>query len=316
MILPADQSLTPRRSSQPDPDFIEAVKTIEKIQSTIEELLATREVTLKSLGTLKDSIEKSYDKSRRAKIGGSATAIGGSLLGILGFALAPVTFGASLGLGIAGGVVAAAGGVAIAGAEIGYTVKSKKKLNKINGKCENDTELMQHLHESGEKLDKLMKLLSERYRTSPDSLFELLHHSTTSSNVLNGFIHTGRIAKTATSTARALLAGTRTVWASLRPAIRVFGVVSVAIDIVFIPIDIGVLVKSAYDVHKYKKGKSNSNVAEEIQKLINNLTEHRDKLKSARDILTDVTEYQTKDEFSDHVLDFVNGTSVFNPLPL
>ena len=72
----------------------------------------------------------------------------------------------------------------------------------------------------------------------------------------------------------------RTAWAGLGTAARVTGAVGVVFDVVFIPVDLAIMMKSAYDVHKYKKtGKSNSAVAEKIGKLITNLEEHRDELK-------------------------------------
>ena len=47
-----------------------------------------------------------------------------------------------------------------------------------------------------------------------------------------------------------------------------------------IPIDLTVMMKSAYDVHKYNTGHgSNSAVANEIDKLISDLEEHDQKMK-------------------------------------
>ena len=49
---------------------------------------------------------------------------------------------------------------------------------------------------------------------------------------------------------------------------------------VFTPIDLAIMMKSAYDVHKYKTGQgSNSAVANEIGKLISDLEEHEEKMK-------------------------------------
>lgn len=55
--------------------------------------------------TLKDlanELDEHFSRISVSKIGGSATGIVGAVLGIVGLSLAPVTFGASLGLTIAG----------------------------------------------------------------------------------------------------------------------------------------------------------------------------------------------------------------------
>ena len=48
----------------------------------------------------------------------------------------------------------------------------------------------------------------------------------------------------------------------------------------YIPIDLAVMMKSVYDVHKYNTGQgSNSDVANEIDKLISDLEDHEQKMK-------------------------------------
>ena len=242
------------------------------------------------LKTLQKKIEVSYDKSRKAKIGGCVTAIGGSVVSVAGFFLAPVTLGASLGLSVGGGIIALAGVTTVAGADIGYTAVSTKKWRKINKECEKDTELIILLQESSEKFNHLAEILRERYGTSVESMFDLLCCDNPS-RVVDGVVHAMRIAKTATSTTRTILTGTRTAWSGLRPAIRVFGVATVVVDLIFIPIDALVLIKSAYDVYKYnKKGKSNSNAAERVQMLIDDLSKQVEAAK----------EWFTKDDDGDH----------------
>lgn len=85
---------------------------------------------------------------------------------------------------------------------------------------------------------------------------------------------------TATSVAKTgARAGQSTVWAGLSTASRVAGVVGVVFDVVFIPVDLGFMIKAAIDVHKYETtGKSNSAVATKIGELITQLEEHRDEL--------------------------------------
>ena len=107
-----------------DPEFHEVCKVSEELRSTLDRLSGARDVTLKSLRAMKHEVEISYDKSRKARIGGTSATVVGSSLAILGFGLAFVTFGASVVLVIAGSIIASVGGITIGGAEIGYLVVS------------------------------------------------------------------------------------------------------------------------------------------------------------------------------------------------
>lgn len=62
---------------------------------------------------------------------------------------------------------------------------------------------------------------------------------------------------------------------------------SVAFDVLFIPIDIAVMVKSAYDVHKYKNGYgiSNSTAASNIGSILTKLEENETNMMDLRDQL-------------------------------
>ena len=105
-----------------------------------------RENTVKTIRTTAEKLVKHHRNVNISRITGSVVAIGGSGIAILGFALTPVTFGASLGLTIAGAGIAAAGGVTAAGASIADTVITKtgvkeaqeqiqKQNERIRGKC-------------------------------------------------------------------------------------------------------------------------------------------------------------------------------------
>jgi hypothetical protein len=148
MPVGLDSSLP--RGLTTDPNFVEGGCTLREIEELLVKLLGVREVTLRNLRDLKFDIEDSYDKSRKAKIGGTVGSITGSILNIVGFSLIPVTFGTSLGLNIAGAVIGAAGGITVAGAEIGYQVVSKGKRDDANIAIANDWEAMKELKRLGQ----------------------------------------------------------------------------------------------------------------------------------------------------------------------
>ena len=61
-----------------DSDFKETSKTGKELIKAVHELLGARKLTLKHLHTLKIDVEESYDKSRKARIGGTAATVTGS----------------------------------------------------------------------------------------------------------------------------------------------------------------------------------------------------------------------------------------------
>ena len=74
--------------------------------------------------------------------------------------------------------------------------------------------------------------------------------------------------------------GARTTFTGLKSLGGIARVSFVALEAVFIPIDLAVMMKSAYEIQKYEAGEgSSSAVANEIGKLISDLEEHEKKMK-------------------------------------
>ena len=123
-----------------DPDFPNFFDSKDELIKAVKKLLEVRKQTLETLDDLKKDIEESYVKSRKAKIAGTVATVTGSTLAIIGFGLSFVSFGATLGLAIPAAAAAAAGGVTIAGSEIGYQVVSKIKQKIAQEACDKDKE--------------------------------------------------------------------------------------------------------------------------------------------------------------------------------
>ena len=211
----------------------------------------------------------------------------GSTLGITGFGLSFFTFGASLGLTIAGTALTAAGGTTVAGANIGYLVVSGRSLKHAKMAVETDQEMMEKAKELNDQLKRIVDSLVEKYPAlTRDDIFAILCNCArygkayakvlwTGYKLVDGGFDVGRtIATIAGGTA-----GRTTVWAGLSTAKRAFSVAGAVIDVVSIPLDLYVMIKASIDVHKFKTtGESNSDVANEIGGFIKQLEEHRDEL--------------------------------------
>ncbi|XP_032834594.1 uncharacterized protein LOC116956854 [Petromyzon marinus] len=88
-----------------------------------------------------------------SKVTGSSAGIAGGIMLITGFALIPVTFGASLGLSIAGTAMGVAGSITAAGASIAVTVMNKASTKEATENIEKDKI-------AGEKLAKVVESVS------------------------------------------------------------------------------------------------------------------------------------------------------------
>ena len=73
-------------------------------------------------------------------------------------------------------------------------------------------------------------------------------------------------------------AGTsRVAWAGFSTLARGLSVAGAVFDAVAIPVDLFIIAKGAYDIHKHKTGKgTNSNRACQLEAMIRELEEHRD----------------------------------------
>ena len=196
---------------------------------------------------------------------------------------------------------------------------------------------MQEIKERGEKYSDLIESLHKRHPTfTMENIFHLLRQAwnytgPTFKTLYNGYklidgvTDVGRNAITVTTFARAGVragsgagagarAGARTVYFGLETFGRAFSVGSVALYVLFIfgrafsvgnvalyvlfiPIDIAVLVKSAYDVHKYKNGygKSNSAAAKNIGSILTKMEENETNLVDIRDQLPGAETSQVED---------------------
>lgn len=102
-----------------------------------------------------------------ATIVGSATGMVGAVLAIAGLISGPVTFGASLGLTIAGGVVGGIGGATSMGAKITEAVLVKKTLSQMNY-----TRTM--LQKRSDALKEIVSDLHEKIKDLDDSVKDLI----------------------------------------------------------------------------------------------------------------------------------------------
>ncbi|XP_046549949.1 apolipoprotein L1-like [Haliotis rubra] len=169
-----------------------------KIQLAIAEVNTQNDKTVKSLYDMADELDKAQRKMNIAKTSFASGGIVGAALTIAGIACAPATFGASLGLTIAGltlGVTSGVGGVS--------TELANKIINdKVLGKAQQEANIY---HEKGQSLlllmDNMRKQYGSKFKTflmdkvkgklKPKLLETISSHGTTAVKIIEKISKTG-----------------------------------------------------------------------------------------------------------------------------
>ena len=271
-----------------DSNFLEAVETEKDLEREIYKLLGAREFNLKLLKQIKTEVEKSYNDSRIATISGAVSSVTGSALAIVGFGVGFFTFGAGLALTIPGIALASAGGLLIACSELGYAVIAQAKLKDARNAYDNDRKQMMEVEVLANRLDRTLNTLAERYKSNIEDLYGLVRQIAKaitgvkySYKTINALREATDIAIEAIKIGRVAAVPGRVAWRALTTFGRVFKVIGVIGDAVFIPIDLVIMAKAAHEVHKYnKEGKTNSVAAKDISELIKALEENESELKT------------------------------------
>eukprot|EP00079_Xenopus_tropicalis_P030289 XP_012826103.1 PREDICTED: apolipoprotein L3-like [Xenopus tropicalis] len=126
-------------------------KLLKELGVVQAKLLKSVEKCVRELRTIADGIDTFHKNATIASVFGSSVGIVGGITTIAGLALAPVTFGASLPVAMAGVGVATAGGITGAASSIADTANIRKKgkrVEKIIQTVQLDIEQLEKLLES------------------------------------------------------------------------------------------------------------------------------------------------------------------------
>ncbi|XP_060556326.1 uncharacterized protein LOC132716992 [Ruditapes philippinarum] len=211
-----------------------------------------------SLSSYADELDAAYKNIKISKVAGQSGCVVGGVLAVIGFGLSFATFGASLGLCIAGGIIGGAGGIVTGGASIADYVKSKKAsknaeaqleecntaFNEILKKCNN---LSTQLETFGD-IDIIFpnwssfwgKLMLGSGKTLSSFGWKMV-----ASTVLNA-IKLGKTIDIASDVTSTVVPVFRT----LGNTAKGFHIVGGVVSAVFLPIDIGFLVSTSIELHR------------------------------------------------------------------
>ncbi len=249
----------------------------DKIQLAIAEVNTQNDKTVKSLYDLADELDRAQRKMNIAKTSFASGGIVAAALTIAGIACAPVTFGASLGLTVAGVTVGVTSGLGGLCTEVADKIINTKALTKAQKE-------VKVLHERGNDMLYLMDNMEARHRGQfktflADTVKGLLKPKLFESirNRLKGKPSKG------SDGAEPIKFGTR-VGAALGTAkvatefvetgLKGAKAAGVVMNLLTVPLDIHTIVTNSIKIHK----KIPSETAEEIRRIADNLQGKESKL--------------------------------------
>ncbi|CAC5364656.1 unnamed protein product [Mytilus coruscus] len=216
---------------------------------------------IETLEVLAEELDVHFTRISKAKIGGSAVGIVGSVVGIVGIALTPFTFGASLGLTIAGGAVAGIGGATVGGSLIADNVLSKKTKTKAEGHLSDYSNSIKTIKEKCLDMSRRLKNIKTLEDNFPDWVLFWTKFVRGQGSNSNEFKWEQTQELLNSNLDSLVSAGTFVVGEGVGSGVRIAGaafritgsslrVAGGLISALMIPLDIMTIVNSAIDLHK------------------------------------------------------------------
>ena len=259
-------------------------KIMIRYQRAVAEWVPLRQQSIENVQKIVEELPKHHKNVNISRITGSAASIGGSIVAIVGFALTPVTLGASLGLSIAGIGVAVAGGATAVGASIADTVIERHNIKGIQNKLDDDFKKLKELNDLAEELKRIVEETERQCPTLKSSeVFGLFTVS-----ALNFGVRAGNIAFKAAELG--VVGGLEIGVIALRSAsiaARAISGVAIGASALLIPIDLAEIIRSIYSMAKHNnKTKS----VRKLEEYVDELIEQKERIEQTRmqDPLPDV----------------------------
>lgn len=269
-----------------DPEFNQTLSIVYELNIALIKVLNTREVTLTTLSKLKKNIEENHNIAQKVKLGGKVITAAGSVVSLAGFGLSFFTYGASLGLTGVGSALYGVGGVTCAAIEIGNLAITQRDLKKAQIILDTDREMMENAKKLDDKLANLIRSLEHKYPTIPSNdIKELvrLYASPLISGLYNvylskdGVLDIGRavfsLMKSGSKT------GSHTVWSGLSVWKKGLSVAYAVLEVKYLVQEVQEIISLIGEVQDYERiGKSSSEAAQKLEKVIAELEQHRNDL--------------------------------------
>ncbi|XP_046565837.1 uncharacterized protein LOC124274514 [Haliotis rubra] len=270
----------------------------DKIQLAIAEVNTQNDKTVKSLYDLADELDKAQRKMNIAKTSFASGGIVAAALAIAGIACAPATFGASLGLTIAGVTLGVTSGVGGLCTEVADKIINTKTLRKAQKEAK-------VFHERGKDMLYLMDNMEGRHTSKFKTFFANTVKRLLIPNLFESILNRlkGKPSKSSDGAepvkfgARvgATLGTAKVATEFVETGLKGVKAAGVVMNLLTVPLDIHTIVTNSIKIHK----KTPSQTAEEIRRIADNLkgkevSEPSDEVLKLRKRIEDMTREQEK----------------------
>ncbi|XP_045182920.2 uncharacterized protein LOC123541459 [Mercenaria mercenaria] len=204
-----------------------------------------------------DELDRAYRDIKISKIAGQSGCVVGGVLSVVGFSLSFFTFGASLGLCIAGGVIGGAGGVTAGGASVADFLKSSDTKKKAEVQLKKVNDAISKMLEDCKSISDMLEEIGEIESSFPYWFAFWTKAMFGSGKVVAGFgwkmvantiINAIRISK-AVDFATDVSSAAVPVFRTLGNAAKGFHIAGGVVSAVFLPLDVYSLVSNSVELH-------------------------------------------------------------------
>ncbi len=242
--------------------------TIQELQAEFDNLvqkwIPVRDATIKEIEQTIEKLKEHHRNVNISRITGSSASIIGSGIAILGFALAPVTLGASIGLSVGGIALAVAGGGTAAGASITDIFLQKSNIEHVQEQLDRDYKQLDAISQTAKDIKQ--EIDGARHRCPGVSTRDFA--AVFGEVFAQGVARTGNIAvrlaelgvySTLEIGALALRAG--------GAAAKSIASIGIVLNVILIPIDIAEIIRSSFSLARGSQTKSIKQLTDTLQQL-------------------------------------------------
>ena len=123
-----------------------------KFDKQVQQWIPVRDITIEEIEKTIEKLTEHHKNVNISRITGSGASIAGSLIAIVGFVLAPVTLGASIGLSVGGIALAVAGGGTAAGASIADAFLQKSNIKHVQDQLDRDYKQLEAISQTAKAI--------------------------------------------------------------------------------------------------------------------------------------------------------------------
>ena len=235
-----------------------------KFDTQVQQWIPVRDATIEEIEKTIEKLKEHHRNVNIFRITGSSVSIAGSLIAIVGFGLAPVTLGASLGLSVSGIALAVVGGGTAAGASIADTFLQKSNIKHVQDQLAYDYQQLDAISQTAKEIEKVIDGTRQKCPGMSTREFAAVF----------GEVFTQGIARTTNVAVKLAELGVYSTLEIGAFALRVGGAAArgiaaagIVLNVILIPIDIAEIIRSSFSLAKGSQTKAIKQLTDTVKQL-------------------------------------------------